>query len=230
MAEQESGRDDIGALVREKASRFTAPEGLAARIGDALDAAAREEGRVEAHPASRQVAARRVSYWRPLALAASFLFAIVLSSGTTWYVTAVDRQESLAQAVVSSHIRSMLGEHLTDVASSDQHTVKPWFDGKLDLAPPVVDLTAQGFPLIGGRLDYIDRRPVAALVYRHKQHVINLFVWTGAAPAVAPNPPAELQGYNLSHWRQGDMTFWAVSDVSGADLEKFAAEIRAASN
>src|ERR1041385_4098372 len=127
----------------------------------------------------------------------------------------------MAQQVVASHVRSMLGEHLTDVASSDQHTVKPWFGGKLDLSPPVVDLTSQGFPLVGGRLDYLDRRPVAALVYRHSQHVINLFVWPEKTPVLTAAAPESLQGYHLRHWRQGDLTFWAVSDVAAADLETF---------
>lgn len=220
---QDGGDLDIGDLVRRHATRYTASSGLAARLGEALDAAAAAERRpVEV------LRPRRATMWWPLALAASFVLAIVLSSGTTWYITAADRQGQLAQEVVASHVRSLQADHLTDVASSDQHTVKPWFDGKLDLAPPVVDLKARGFPLVGGRLDYVDRRPVAALVYRYKQHVINLFVWTTSAGGPAPSPPAEIHGYNLRHWRAGDFTFWAVSDVESHALDQFVNEIKAA--
>ena len=213
--------DEIGELIRRHATRYAAPPGLAARIGEALDETA-DRGVAPRRPV------RRAMPWRPLALAASFLLAIVLSSGTTWYVTASGRQDQLAQELVASHVRSLQADHLFDVASSDQHTVKPWFDGKLDLSPPVADLAAQGFPLVGGRLDYLDKRPVAALVYRHKQHVINLFVWTQKAAAVAPSPPAEIRGYNLRHWREGDFTFWAVSDVETDALDQFEKDFRAA--
>jgi anti-sigma factor RsiW len=221
MAEQEPAALD--GLVRRHATRYAAPPGLAARIGAALDAEAQGPPQREPEIAPRVVPFRSTARWRPLALAASFVLAIVLSSGTTWYVTAEHRQDRLAEEVVASHVRSMLAQdqHLTDVASSDQHTVKPWFGGKLDLSPPVVDLKDDGFPLIGGRLDYIEQRPVAALVYRHKQHVINLFVWTRSRAGVAPQAPTEIQGYNLRNWREGDMTFWAVSDVNGADLDQF---------
>lgn len=217
---------ELSELIRGHATRYTAPPELAARIGAALDAAA--AGEAAPAPAPRLGSSRSRLPWRPLALAASFVLAVVLSSGTTWYVTASDRQDRLAEEVVEGHVRSMQAGHLTDVASSDQHTVKPWFDGKLDLAPPVIDLMAQGFPLVGGRLDYLDRRPVAALVYRHKQHVINLFVWTQASTIVAPSPPAEIQGYHVRHWRHGDLTFWAVSDVETNALDAFVKDIRAA--
>lgn len=227
MDETETPASGMSDVIRRHATRYCAPPGLATRIGEALDAAARAEGWPEGAP-SGVVPLRSAQPWRPLALAASFLLAIALSSGTTWYVTASDRQEQLAEEVVASHVRSMLADHLTDVASSDQHTVKPWFGGKLDLSPPVVDLTAQGYPLVGGRLDYLNQRPIAALVYRHKQHVINLYVWTQKGTAVAPRPPAELQGYNLRRWQDGDMSFWAVSDVNGADLDEFVRDFKAA--
>lgn len=214
---------ELGELIRRHGTRYTAPAGLAARIGAALDDAA-PETMAEMRPRVR----RPLLPWRPLALAASFVLAIVLSSGTTWYITASDRQDRLAEEVVDGHVRSLQADHLTDVVSSDQHTVKPWFDGKLDLAPPVVDLTAQGFPLVGGRLDYLDQRPVAALVYRYKQHIINLFVWTQQSGGIAPSPPADIHGYHVRHWRHGDFTFWAVSDVETSALDQFVKDIRAA--
>ena len=226
MDEREMPANAVSDVIRRHATRHAAPAGLAARIGDALDAAARAEGWPDASP-RRVVPFPRASVWRPLALAASFVLAVVLSSGTTWYVAGVDRQDRLAEEVVASHVRSMLVDHLTDVPSSDQHTVKPWFGGRLDLSPPVVDLAGEGFPLVGGRLDYLNQRQVAALVYKHKQHVINVFVWTDKA-GLAPRPPAELQGYNLRQWRDGDMTFWAVSDVNGPDLDQFVHAFRAA--
>ncbi len=219
--------DTMGDVIRRYGRRYAAPPGLAGRIGAALDAVEAESGRPSA-PVVPLRPRRPVVPWRPLALAASFVLAVVLSSGTTWYVTASDRQDQLAEEVLASHVRSMQAQHLTDVLSSNQHTVKPWFDGKLDLSPPVVDLTDQGFPLVGGRLDYIDNHPVAALVYRSNQHVINLFVWTRRSGGIAPKPPAEIQGYHLRQWRQGDLTCWAVSDVEGDQLDRFVKDFQAA--
>jgi anti-sigma factor RsiW len=214
MGERGSGAEAaLGTLVRERAVRYPAPAGLASRIGAALDSA-------HAEPPHRAT-------WWPAGLAASLVAAMVLSSAATWYLTASRHQAGLAQEVVASHIRSLLVDHLTDVASSDQHTVKPWFAGKLDLAPPVVDLTTRGFPLLGGRLDYLERRPVAALVFRHKQHIINLFI--GPSPAaVTPAAPAALQGYNLRAWQDGDLAFWAVSDLNPTDLAAFERSLRGA--
>jgi len=220
----------LSGVIRRHATRYSPPPGLAARIGAALDEVAREDAaRAEASPPSaRVVPFRSTARWRPVALAASFVLAIVLSSGTTWYVTAANQQGQIAEEVLASHVRSLLVDHLTDVASSDQHTVKPWFAGKLDVSPPVIDLAAHGYPLIGGRLDYLNQRQVAALVYRHQQHVINLFVWAQSGRAPAPRPPAEIQGYNLRRWQEGDLTFWAISDLNPGELDEFVQGIRTA--
>jgi anti-sigma factor RsiW len=125
----------------------------------------------------------------------------------------------LQAELIDAHVRSLQPGHLTDVQSTDQHTVKPWFDGKLDFIPPVGDFSAQGFPLLGGRLDVIEGRNVAALVYGRRKHLINLFVWPeGKDPAVSGE--GSRQGYNWLSWRAGDMRFCLVSDVSPGDLRE----------
>jgi len=130
----------------------------------------------------------------------------------------------LTEQIIAGHVRALQPGHLQDVASEDHHTVRPWFDGKLDFAPPVKDLAAAHFPLTGGRLDYLDGRPVAALVYQRDKHVINLFV----RPDNGDMPPltVESQGYTIVHWSEGDMTFWAISDLELAQLSEFAAAWR----
>src|SRR5438067_111092 len=132
----------------------------------------------------------------------------------------------LTEEIVAGHVRALQPGHLQDVASEDRHTVKPWFDGRIDFAPPVKDLAAQHFPLTGRRLDYLNGRPVAALVYQRDKHVIDLFVW----PAGGETPPqtAERQGYNIVHWSQNGMAFWAVSDLEAAQLQQFAEDWRKA--
>lgn len=136
--------------------------------------------------------------------------------------------ETTAEAVLSSHVRSLMADHLVDVASSDRHTVKPWFAGRVDFSPTVVDLATDGFPLAGGRLDYIDGRPVAALVYRRRQHVINVFLWPSTSATEPVTRRDDPRGYHLVHWGHGHMTWWVVSDVASADLNDFADRLRIA--
>jgi anti-sigma factor RsiW len=133
---------------------------------------------------------------------------------------------ALAREVATAHIRSLLAEHRIDVRSSDRHTVKPWFTGRLNYAPPVPDLSADGFSMTGGRLDYLDERPVAALVYGQREHVINLFVWP-APESTDTTPELQVkQGYNLIHWNGGGMTWWAVSDLNSDELKVFVEHVR----
>ncbi len=128
--------------------------------------------------------------------------------------------EQLADELVTSHVRALLTSHVIDVASSDQHTVKPWFNGKADFSPPVRDLAAEGFPLIGGRLDYVDRHPVAVVVYRRRQHVIDVFIWPAEGARAASVPARTIQGYHVTGKTTAGMTFRAVSDVDPADLKR----------
>jgi anti-sigma factor RsiW len=131
-------------------------------------------------------------------------------------------RSNITDELVAGHVRSLLASHLVDVVTSDRHVVKPWFAGKVDFAPPVLELTDQGFPLVGGRLDYIHGRVVAAVVYRRRQHIINVFVWpAGAGPALAGT--ARHDGYNVASWSQGGLDLWAVSDVDPADLQQLRA-------
>jgi anti-sigma factor RsiW len=121
-----------------------------------------------------------------------------------------------------------MASHLTDVASTDQHTVKPWFNGKLPFSPSVTDLAAQGFPLVGGRLEYVGNQPVAALVYQRRKHFINLFVWASTRSGSAGEKFATQRGYNVLHWSQSGMEYWAVSDVNEKDLRDFVQLVRGA--
>jgi anti-sigma factor RsiW len=132
----------------------------------------------------------------------------------------------LAQEVVSAHIRSLMANHLTDVSSSDQHTVKPWFAGKLDFSPPVVDLKDHDFPLVGGRLDYAGNRPVAALAYRRGGHVINLFEWPSTSNVDVAEALEPRQGYNVLFWSHAGTSFWAVSDLNLTELRQFASLVQ----
>lgn len=191
--------------VKQAAGYYKAPAELQESIRRGLRREAGEAKRIATAP------------WRPLAIAASLLL-IVSASWNAVQMRTRATEAGLPDTVLNDHLRSLIGTHLLDVPSSDQHTVKPWFAGKLDFSPDVRDLANQGFPLVGGRLEYLEGRRIAALVYHRRQHVINLFIWpVGSSPrdesAISRN------GYNLRHWASGPMTYWAVSDVSAPELE-----------
>jgi anti-sigma factor RsiW len=163
--------------------------------------------------------------WQRLstALAGVAAAAMILAAVWLWMRPAND---PLVAEVAAAHVRSLLAEHRTDVASSDRHTVKPWFAGRLDYAPPVPDLSAEGFPLVGGRLDYLDGRPVASLVYERRKHLINVFVWPSTEGDSEPVLNAR-QGYSILHWNSAGMTWWAVSDLNVDELKSLAGQLRA---
>jgi anti-sigma factor RsiW len=205
----------LRAAIVAQMPRREAPDGLRARVRAAVrDAAAsRRPRRPDVRPS-----------WRWVALAASLAIVAVGSwrLGSTRSASAI-----LADEVLASHVRSLMPGHLTDVVSSDQHTVKPWFDGKLDFSPPVHDFAGRGYPLLGGRLEYLNGRPVAALAYGRRQHVINVFLWPTDRPE-APAAPLMRRGYHVLHWATPDLAYWVASDVGLAELTDFAGMLRLA--
>jgi anti-sigma factor RsiW len=215
----------LGAAIRQHAERHQASAALKERWRNIATTTAPDSS--EILPFRQPVRRRLAGSPRWLGMAASIAFAAVFSAGT---MHLFDRQTAetqvLADEIVSSHVRSLVASHLYDVESTDQHTVKPWFAGKLSFSPPVRDLATQGFPLLGGRLDYLGRQQVAALIYRHDKHIINLFIWPASdQPSLVISGPTE-QGYNTLHWSRDGMNFWAVSDENRADLQSFADHIR----
>jgi anti-sigma factor RsiW len=196
--------------------RFEVPDSLLGKIQSVLPAV-RSDVR-------QRFRSRFVIPWFsvPLALAATIAVMLGLVFLNQEGMFDRSRGNALAQDVISSHVRSLLATHLLDVPSTDQHTVKPWFDGKLKFSPPVRDFTDQGFRLIGGRLDYINGREVAALVYQRRLHLINLFIWPLESGRNTAAESFEKDGYNVLHWERDGFAFWAVSDVSAGDLTAFA--------
>jgi anti-sigma factor RsiW len=200
--------------LRTSALSFTPPPALTKQVR----AAVRRASRADARPMGWAWGGLSV------AVAMALVVLVVWSSGLVHMRAPVD--EYVLQDVIAGHVRSLMVNHLTDVLSADQHTVKPWFEGHVDFAPPVPDLTAQGFPLVGGRLDYLDNRPVAALVYKRQQHVINLFVWPALSGAARPEATITRHGYNLVQWTIAGMTYWAISTLNAQEMAAFTHEVQ----
>jgi anti-sigma factor RsiW len=195
---------EMGKVFANADLRYIAPPQLRQRIEAALP---------QTRAPSRRAVLRGFAMGSAVsAIAATGIVAIVLRN---------DDEARIESEVVSAHLRSLQAGHLTDVISTDQHTVKPWFNGKLDVAPPVVDLTAQGFTLIGGRLDYVDARAIGAIVYRRRQHVINLFVAQTASTERKAARTETLQGFNIRRWSERGLNYWAVSDLAADELTEF---------
>jgi anti-sigma factor RsiW len=205
----------VGALLDDPEIQYEVPDSLPVKIQSILPTAS---SNVRPHP-GRKLTISWLSV--PLALAATIAVIIGLLFLNQPGMLDRSRDSALGQEVVSSHVRSLLGAHLLDVPSSDQHTVKPWFNGKLKFSPPVRDFADYGFRLIGGRLDFNDRE-VAALVYQRNQHVISLFVWPSASEHQTGAESFTKDRYNVSHWNRDGFAFWAVSDVNAEDLRTFA--------
>ena len=159
------------------------------------------------------------------ALAAAVVLAARPHGAASWFMLRPSPAETPAELVVASHVRALMAPQPTDVSSSDRHTVKPWFSGRIPQAPRVVDLTDKGFPLVGGRIDVVGTRPVPTLVYRHRQHLISLIA-APIASGAAPSARQTIAGYNVLSWRDDNTAYWAVSDLGLADLEAFAAAFR----
>ena len=199
----------LHSAVSDTALRFEPPAALRNRVRSAV----RDESEVTNRSS-------RLS-WRWMIPAVSFAVLVIVALSLLALLRRPSTSDLVAQEVVSSHVRSLMEKHLTDVPSSDQHTVKPWFDGRLDFSPPVKDLALAGFSLVGGRLDYIGNRAVAALVYQHRQHYINVFVWPSTGASDASERALVRQGYNLINWTNAGMNHWAISDLNLAELQQF---------
>jgi len=199
-------------LIQEKLPRYTAPASLHTDIRAALRAESKPTAKLHILP----------FFGKSLGLAASLGFAVFV--GFYWGNTRSSANHLFDEAV-SDHIRSLQADHLTDVTSTDQHTVKPWFAGKLDFSPPVVDLASAGFPLIGGRLEHIDNQPAAALVFHRRQHAINLYIWPANTSVVSPRI-AERVGYHVEAWSRNGFNFLAISEIPAVELSQFAETFR----
>ena len=195
----------LRATLKTNDLQYTAPSHLRYRIQSDLDMLKRRTKKTKPSP----------WFWVSTGLTGvcSIAFAITM----TMYLALPTQAELINQEIVASHYRSLLANHLADVISSDHHTVKPWFTGKLDYAPVVIDFAVDGFPLLGGRLDYINKRTVAALAYRHNKHLINVFMWpdsSGTSSSIS-----SIQGFNVLQWNDAGMTYRAVSDMNAQELE-----------
>jgi anti-sigma factor RsiW len=214
---------ELSQALKTRASYHAAPAALRAQLQDDLRAAA-------APQPARTRSTGDAGGWnwltgKWLTVGAAFALGILLTLGLVGLAGNAPGAGSLENQIVAGHVRSLMASHLTDVASTDQHTVKPWFNGKVDFSPPVNDLVAEGFPLTGGRLDYLGGHQVAALVYKRRAHPINLFIWpeSGAEQALAAGSE---QGYHVLQWRHAGMRYAAVSDVSADELKAFAENVQ----
>ncbi len=235
---QNTEPEELPREIKQHITRHQAPPGLGRRIRYAIDATAeaRVMDGVETHlsPAKALTPNDKLLGWLSawtrqwLSLGFGAACGALITLVLLYFQQTDHAAQQFQQQLVSSHVHSLLVAHKTDVQSSDQHTVKPWFIGKLDYAPVVIDLSGEGFPLVGGRLDYMDGRTIAALVYARNQHLINLYVWPkGEAQKLNPGSYAK-QGYNLMGWTQANMQFWAVTDASEKELRQFMGAIELA--
>jgi len=219
---EENTASTLLSLLRDGSLYHRAPPHLRARVIAALP----DPPRRAPWPAWR-----RLAFADPWAWAGGGMAGIVASLMVMGLIGVIQpqRSDALGEDVLSSHVRALLSQHAIDVVSTDRHTVKPWFNGRLDYAPPVIDLAAQGFPLAGGRIDYIDHRTVAVLIYRDQQHPIDLYVVPASSATAGTTAPTaySADGYAIVRWQQNGMRFWAITDAEPAHLSRFVQALRA---
>lgn len=223
LRDQVDGLRQLRSAIREGADYHAAPAALRSRM------ASLAAPKPAAATRTLDVAAlvRQWFGWRPMTASFGLLAVMALVLNLTWLRMAQD--DRLLDDVVASHVRSTLGQHLVDVASSDHHTVKPWLSSKLDFSPPVNELHLPDCVFVGGRVDYLDGRPVAALVYRKGEHIVSAFVWPTTAKDSKADFSAE-RGFQTAQWSQGEMTHWVVSDVGREEFKTVVRAIQVASN
>jgi anti-sigma factor RsiW len=207
----------ISNQLKENLMRYSAPDVLKARIHNGLTQSLSDKPKIEMRP--------KQSRWAWL-VAAGALIAVASSAVTYSTVTREVAGRSTSDEVLASHVRSLMPGHLTDVASTNQHNVKPWFNGRVNLSPVVPALDSSGFTLVGGRLDYLSGHPVAAVVYGIRQHLINVYSWPDAGSDESPSSETR-QGYHLVHWRSGGVGYWVISDLNTTELSRFVSLLRA---
>ena len=208
-------QQEVRTALRRCPLAYSAPAVLRERIQSSVRASSGSEVRTS------KIKWPSLNMWQ--SASAFALLALISLSGWQWTarLRAPSSDQRITAEVFSSHVRSLESNHLLDVVSTDQHTVKPWFDAKLDFSPPVEDLASDDFPLVGGRLDYLEGRQVAALIYRRREHFINVFVWPNHAGSNSTQPIESRQGYNIVGWSRGGFQCWAVSDIGRSDLAEF---------
>jgi anti-sigma factor RsiW len=216
-------------IMRDGATYHPAPAALRARIErlaqeDAAPSATPAPRRIEPRAATPFGALARWLAWRPMLAAAAVVGVLAIALNLEWLRMADQRR--LLDDVVASHVRATLGQRLVDMASSDHHTVKPWLSTHLDYSPPVVEPTLPGSTLVGGRVDYLEGRPVAALVYRQGQHVVTSFVWPASDGAEREPAYARERGFETAHWVQSGMEHWLVSDLNAEEFHTLVAALR----
>ena len=200
-------------LIRERLPREETPPGLRARIETSVGGLRRERSRPS---------------WR--ALAASIALTAMVTGTSTWFMTGSQQPIMVADSLVSDHIRALMAPEPVDVVSSDRHTVKPWFNGRIPNSPRVVDLARENFPLIGGRVDVLGQTPVSTLVYRHAKHLISLTAVPAEGGFKLDRSLRSINGYNVVHWVEDGVSYWAISDLEAKELEDFAQLFRTSQN
>ena len=215
-AQKLENQQEVRTALRRSSLAYAAPAVLRVRIQSSLRAS------IGVEVQERRIKWPSLLIWQWAGIVA--LLALFSLSGWQWTarLRAPSDDQRITAEVLSSHVRSLEANHLIDIVSPDQHTVKPWFDAKLDFSPPVKDLASDGFPLAGGRLDYLEGREVAALIYQRREHFINVFVWPNPAEANSTRAMESRQGYNIMSWSRRGFQCWAVSDIAASDLAEFA--------